>query len=228
MKLGLVCVASALFAVGCSTMSGDTGGTVYGPPGPAGVAGPPGSTGPSGPAGVQGPAGPAGIGGSMGAAGAQGSIGAAGAQGSIGAAGAQGPIGATGTQGSIGAAGAQGPAGAVVHWESFRDFLFDFDKSDVRASEAEKAPEIAAYMKTNPSIQVGIDGYADPRGTNQYNLALSQRRVEAVREALIQAGVPADRIQTGFFGEARLKCSESTEACWQRDRRVEVFIGRDQ
>jgi outer membrane protein OmpA-like peptidoglycan-associated protein len=57
-----------------------------------------------------------------------------------------------------------------------RDILFDFDKSDIRASEAGKAPEIAAYMKANPSIQVGIDGYADPRGTNQYNLALSQRR----------------------------------------------------
>jgi peptidoglycan-associated lipoprotein len=83
-------------------------------------------------------------------------------------------------------------------------------------------------MKANPSIQVGIDGYADPRGTNQYNLALSQRRVDTVRDALVQAGVPTDKIQTGFFGEARLKCSESTEACWQRDRRVEVFIGTGQ
>jgi peptidoglycan-associated lipoprotein len=158
----------------------------------------------------------------------RGPAGSAGAQGSAGAAGAQGPAGAAGAQGSIGSAGAQGPAGAVVQWESFRDFLFDFDKSDVRDSESGKAPEIAAYMKANPSIQVGIDGYADPRGTNQYNLALSQRRVEAVRDALVQAGVPADKIQTGFFGEARLKCSESTEACWQRDRRVEVFIGRGQ
>jgi peptidoglycan-associated lipoprotein len=155
-------------------------------------------------------------------------MGLAGAQGPAGSAGAQGSTGAAGAQGSMGAAGAQGAAGAVVHWESFRDFLFDFDKSDIRASEAGKAPEIAAYMQANPSIQVGIDGYADPRGTNEYNLALSQRRVDAVRDALVQAGVPADRIQTGFFGEARLKCSESTEACWQRDRRVEVFIGARQ
>ena len=126
-------------------------------------------------------------------------------------------------------AGAQGAAGAVMHWQSFRDFLFDFDKSDVLASEVGKAPEIAAYMEANPSIQqVGIDGYADPRGTNQYNLSLSQRRVDAVRAALLEAGVPASKIQTGFFGEARLKCSESTEACWQRDRRVEVFIGTAQ
>jgi peptidoglycan-associated lipoprotein len=117
----------------------------------------------------------------------------------------------------------------MIHWQSFRDFLFDFDKSDVLASESSKAPEIAAYMKANPSIQkVGIDGYADPRGTNQYNLALSQRRVDSVRAALIEAGVPAEKIQTGFFGEARLKCSESTETCWQRDRRVEVFIGSGQ
>jgi outer membrane protein OmpA-like peptidoglycan-associated protein len=219
MRYGFVCMVSALFAVGCSTMSGDTGGKVYGPPGPAGVAGPAGSAGPSGPRGVQGPAGPAGTSGAMGAAGAQGPAGAIGTSGAM---------GATGMQGAAGAVGAQGSAGAVVRWESFRDFLFDFDKSDVRTSEAAKAPEIAAYMNANPSVQVGIDGYADPRGTNQYNLALSERRVHAVRDALVQAGVPAGKIQTGFFGEARLKCSESTEACWQRDRRVEVFIGTGQ
>jgi outer membrane protein OmpA-like peptidoglycan-associated protein len=219
MKRALLLAGIVLFAASCSTMSGDTSRKVYGPPGPAGVAGPPGSGGPSGPAGVRGPAGPAG---------AQGAMGVAGAQGPAGAAGVQGSMGSVGAQGAMGSAGAQGPAGAVVRWESFSDFLFDFDKSDVRASEEGKAAAIAAYMKANPSIQAGIDGYADPRGTNQYNLALSQRRVDAVRDALVQAGVPTAKIQTGFFGEARLKCSESTEACWQRDRRVEVFIGTGQ
>ena len=114
-----------------------------------------------------------------------------------------------------------------MQWESFSDFLFDFDKSDIRGSESGKASAIAVHMQANPSVKIGIDGYADPRGTNRYNLALSQRRVEAVKGALVAAGVPAGKIQTGFFGEARLKCDESTEACWQRDRRVEVFVGTD-
>jgi peptidoglycan-associated lipoprotein len=79
-------------------------------------------------------------------------------------------------------------------------------------------------MKQNPSVQVGIDGYADPRGTDPYNQALSERRVNAIRDALVNAGVASDKIKTGAFGEQRLLCNESTAACWQSDRRVEVLI----
>ena len=92
------------------------------------------------------------------------------------------------------------------------------------SSETSKVPEIATYMQQNPSVQVGIDGYADPRGTPPYNMALSQRRVSTIQDALVKAGVPSDRIETGAFGETGLKCGESTEQCWQRDRRVEVLI----
>ena len=71
---------------------------------------------------------------------------------------------------------------------------------------------VAAYLKQNPSAQVAIDGHADPRGTDPYNQALSQRRVTTIRDALVKAGVPGDKIQTGAFGEERLKCSESIGA----------------
>jgi len=108
---------------------------------------------------------------------------------------------------------------------SFSNFLFDFDKADIRPSETNKVGEIAAYMRQNPSIQVGIDGFADPRGTDVYNQALSERRVNAIRDALIDGGVPVYKIQTGAFGEKRPVCDEPTESCWQRDRRVEVVIG---
>ena len=82
-------------------------------------------------------------------------------------------------------------------------------------------------MQQNPAVTVGIDGHADPRGTDRYNQALSERRVAAIKGALTKAGVPADKIQTGAFGESRLKCNEQTEACWQRDRRVEVLMGNN-
>jgi outer membrane protein OmpA-like peptidoglycan-associated protein len=75
-----------------------------------------------------------------------------------------------------------------------------------------KISEIAAYMKQNPSLRVGLDGYANPRGSDANNL--SQRRVDAVRDALIQAGVPAGNIQAGAFGDQQLK----------RDGRVEVLV----
>ena len=153
-----------------------------------------------------------------------GPIGMAGPQGPQGP---QGPAGMAGKEGPGGPAGAQGLAGAQGPqrpWVAFADFLFDFDQSVIRSSETEKVARLGQYMKDNPTIEVGIDGYADPRGTPQYNQPLSQRRVDAVKAALVSAGIPSDKIQTGAFGETRLKCPESTEACWQRDRRVEVLV----
>lgn len=141
--------------------------------------------------------------------------------------GPQGPAGVAGKEGPGGPAGTQGvsgPEGTPRPWVTFADFLFDFDQSVIRTSETSKVDKLGQYMKDNPNVEIGIDGYADPRGTTQYNQPLSQRRVDAVKAALMSAGVPSARIQTGAFGETRLKCSEATEACWQRDRRVEVLV----
>jgi outer membrane protein OmpA-like peptidoglycan-associated protein len=121
-------------------------------------------------------------------------------------------------------AGAPGPAGAPQAWTSFNDVLFDFDKSNVRSSETPKVDKLVQYMKDNPGIEIGLDGYTDPRGSNPYNMKLSQRRVDAVKAALVSSGVPASRIRTGAFGKERPKCTEATEACWQQDRRVEVLV----
>jgi outer membrane protein OmpA-like peptidoglycan-associated protein len=123
----------------------------------------------------------------------------------------------------MGVAGAPGAVG--TRWTTFKDVLFDFDKSNLRANEQSAIDQIASYLQQNPSLTVGIDGYADPRGTDRYNQALSERRVNAVKAALMKAGVPAEKIETGAFGEQRPKCDDKTEACWQRDRRVEVLMG---
>lgn len=142
-----------------------------------------------------------------------------------GATGPAGPIGPMGAQGPAGPMGSQATAVEVKKWSSFSNILFDFDKSSVRADETSKVANIAAYLKQNPTARVGIDGHTDPRGTDPYNQSLSERRVSTVSEALVAAGVATGRIQTGAYGENQLKCHESTEACWQSDRRVEVLIG---
>lgn len=184
----------ALFAVGCSVRP-IGGETGWKFYGPAGQAG---QAGPMGPVGPMGPAG------SMGA---------------------MGPIGPSGAQGSAGVAGMVGaPGAAAPGWAKFNNILFDFDKSEIRGDETSKVAAVAAYLNQNPSAKVGLDGYADPRGTDAYNQALSERRVNAIHEALVKAGVPTHKIQTGAFGEKRLKCGEKTEECWQRDRRVEVLV----
>jgi outer membrane protein OmpA-like peptidoglycan-associated protein len=178
-----------------------------------------------------GPAGPTGM------TGAQGSPGMMGVQGSPGMTGAQGSTGMTGVQGSAGITGVQGPAGITgaqgapasspqpgLRWTLVKEFMFDFDRSDIRYSESRKPAEVAAYMSQNPSVRLGIAGYTNRQSADQYNLPLSQRRVATVRDALIQAGVPADRIETGTFGTDRFMCNPSTEQCSQREGRVEVLV----
>jgi outer membrane protein OmpA-like peptidoglycan-associated protein len=198
--------AGVLVAVGCT--------------GPAGPMGAPGMQGQVGMTGAQGSSGLTGVQGSPGRTGAQGSAGMTGMQGSAGMTGVQGPAGLTGAQGTAAAAPAPLPAS---RWTSLKDFMFDFDRADIRYSESRKPAEIAAYVSQNPSVRLGIDGYTDSRESSQYNLPLSQRRVTTVRDALIQAGVPADRIETGTFGTDRAACNPSTEPCSPRDGRVEVL-----
>jgi len=153
--------------------------------------------------------------------------GGVGMAGGIGATGPMGPAGPMGAQGPAGPVGPQAQAAAAKQWSSFRDFLFDFDKSAIRSNETSHVSDVAAYLKQNSSARVGIDGHTDPRGTDPYNQGLSERRVNAIRDALVKAGVPGAKIHTGAFGETQPKCNESTEGCWQRDRRVEVLIGTD-
>jgi outer membrane protein OmpA-like peptidoglycan-associated protein len=146
-------------------------------------------------------------------------------------AGERGPAGATGAQGPAGPVGPQAMAGSDVRYVSFgtgnnsaafKDILFDTDKSDIRSNEMSKITDIAAHVKQNAPMNVGIGGYADARGTDQHNQGLSERRVNAIRDALVKAGVASDKIQTSAFGEKKAQCNESTDACWQRDRRVDV------
>jgi outer membrane protein OmpA-like peptidoglycan-associated protein len=185
--------------------------------GPAGRAGPAGEQGLTGDRGAQGPTlvGPAGPAGRSGPAGEQGIAGQTGAQGSLtaGAAGPAGRAGPAGEQGSVGAIGSQGPVGAVARWTPYREFWFDANKVDLQSSDASKVSEIADYMKQNPSLRIGIDD----TNTNPRSDDMSERRVRAVRSAMIQAGVPSAKIQSGAYGDAKLA----------QDRRVEVLVRSD-
>ncbi len=162
--------------------------------------------------------------GPRGETGPQGPTGMTGAQGPAGMTGSQGQRGMTGSQGASSEAEAPAQSPSQAGWVSLREILFAYDKAEVRASEMSKIADIAAYVNQNPGVRVGIDGSTDLlRGTNQYNVALSQKRVANVREALVRTGVAANRIESGGFAVERAKCSDSTERCSQRDGRVEVL-----
>ncbi len=79
------------------------------------------------------------------------------------------------------------------------------------------------YFKRRPSTKVMIEGHADSRGTNEYNLALAERRADAVRDYLVNLGVAADRVTIVSKGEEQPFCKEETESCWQQNR-VGFFI----
>jgi len=194
---------------------GDSAAGFAGASGTQGPAGPAGETGPTGVRGatLEGPTGPAGR---SGPAGAQGATGYAGAQGSTtaGVAGATGPTGARGPQGPKGEIGAQGRVGVVAGWTSYRDFSFQYESCEIQDSERGRLTEVATYMNKNPSLQIGIDGTMNQRGTDPQNQDLCDRRVKAIRDGLVAAGVPTHKISVGAYGDVELR----------RDRRVEVLI----
>ncbi len=159
-----------------------------------------GPAGPEGPPGIAGPAGP---------------------QGPQGVAGLTGPVGPQGPQG---AQGPPGQRGADLAWRQFGDVRFEVGKADLRPSDADKVLELAAYLKQNPTFRVELEGFADPRGSEAYNMKISTRRVNAVRDALIAAGIDKERILVGAYGELNLKCTQNAEECWQQVRRVEIIV----
>jgi outer membrane protein OmpA-like peptidoglycan-associated protein len=142
--------------------------------------------------------------------GAPGLTGRTGAQGNTtaGVAGASGAPGVAGQQGQVGATGAQGAAGVIDRWTSYKDFTFASNNADIAPSEMEQVAQIAEYMKKNPSLKCGIDA------TDPMNGTLSTRRVNSIREQLVKAGVPNEKITAGAFGDKQLR----------RNGRVEVLI----
>lgn len=104
---------------------------------------------------------------------------------------------------------------------------FDLDKSelssDARAALAAKLP----LLRANPNVRIRISGHADDRGSDEYNLALSQRRAAAAKRYLVDQGIPADRIDVAGFGEERPAMQGSGEDTWSKNRRdeFEIIVG---
>jgi peptidoglycan-associated lipoprotein len=103
------------------------------------------------------------------------------------------------------------------------DVFFDFDKATLSESGRVILQKGADFLRMRMSVRATIEGHADERGTNEYNLALAERRANAARDYLITLGVAGDRLQTLSKGEESPVCTEHNEECWQRNRR-DTFI----
>jgi peptidoglycan-associated lipoprotein len=107
-----------------------------------------------------------------------------------------------------------------------QDVFYDYDTYDIRADAQGTLAHDASYLTSHPDVKVVIGGYCDERGSNEYNLALGQNRADAVKNALITAGVAAGRIRVVSYGKEKPFCSESTEECWQQNRRAGFTMDR--
>ena len=122
------------------------------------------------------------------------------------------------------------PTNTMSSEEEFKanvqDIFYDYDTADVRSDSQTTLSRDASYLVSHPDIKVVIGGYCDERGSNEYNLALGQNRADAAKNALVSAGVATNRIRTISYGKEKPFCTESTEECWQQNRRAGFSMDR--
>jgi peptidoglycan-associated lipoprotein len=103
--------------------------------------------------------------------------------------------------------------------------LFDFDDYRVKPDYTDMLQKQAQFMKAQGIDKLVLQGNSDERGGAEYNLALGQKRADAVRKALVLLGAPEDRIETISFGKEKPKAACHDESCWSQNRRVDFVHG---
>jgi peptidoglycan-associated lipoprotein len=103
---------------------------------------------------------------------------------------------------------------------------FDFDKSFIKLEYRPVLNEKAAFLKDYPEMRVRIEGNCDERGTNEYNLALGERRANSAKNFLVSWGIAADRIEIISYGEERPRALGHNEAAWAQNRRDDFVLIR--
>jgi len=101
---------------------------------------------------------------------------------------------------------------------------FDFDKYVIKPEGREALKRNAEWLQKNPGAKVVVEGNCDERGTNEYKMALGQRRADAAAKYLMDLGISKDRISTVSYGEEKPICTEQTEACWTKNRRDDIVV----
>lgn len=136
------------------------------------------------------------------------------------------------TSGASAQPAAAKPAGIVPGSE--QDFIanvgdrvfYDFDKYSLRADAKATLDKQVAWLKKYPTYNLTVEGHADERGTREYNLALGERRANAVKEYLVAGGLPAARVKTISYGKERPVALGSNEAAWSQNRRGVTVLSK--
>jgi peptidoglycan-associated lipoprotein len=107
------------------------------------------------------------------------------------------------------------------------DAYFDYDKATLRP-DAVKAlhadsTELRDILKDYPDYKLTIEGHCDERGSEEYNMALGDRRAESAKNYLVDVGIPSAQLHVVSYGKERPVCTQHNEACWQRNRRIHII-----
>jgi peptidoglycan-associated lipoprotein len=105
-----------------------------------------------------------------------------------------------------------------------KDVFFDFDKATIREDQKAALNASVGWLKANGQRKLTIEGHCDERGTAEYNLGLGERRAKAVKDYLLAAGIPADRIATVSYGKERPFVLGHDESAWKWNRRGQLVI----
>jgi peptidoglycan-associated lipoprotein len=107
---------------------------------------------------------------------------------------------------------------------------FDYDKSKIRSDDAATLDQKVAILQANPNVRIRIGGHCDERGSDEYNLALGNRRAQAAKQYLVSHGIDAGRIETQSWGEEKPLVQGHDESAWSQNRRdeFEIISGGDQ
>jgi peptidoglycan-associated lipoprotein len=117
-----------------------------------------------------------------------------------------------------------GIEGVVFESSLLKDVYFDYDKYDIRPGDMAILKENATLLKKYPTVKIQIEGHCDERGTNEYNLALGERRANSTKNYLISLGIPSDRISTISYGEEKPLDPSHREEAWAKNRRAHTII----
>lgn len=104
------------------------------------------------------------------------------------------------------------------------DVYFNYDEAGLSEEARSGLQRNADLLRAQPTFRLTIEGHADERGTNEYNLALGDRRANAVRDYLSSLGVAGDRLRTVSYGEERPVCTTSDESCLSQNRRAHMVV----
>ena len=130
----------------------------------------------------------------------------------------------TAPPGEVGTEPLSGDVAAINRAGYLKDAFFEYDKSDLRDDARAALSADAEWLKRYRSVQFLLEGHCDERGTSEYNLSLGDRRANAAKEYLVSLGVDASRIKTVSYGKERPFCTDSSEDCWQQNRRSHFLV----